>query len=241
MRSGPGSRVDSGAVPPDTDRAESTSHPPEVVPLDERSELVDSIQLVKAAQRGDLQAYERLFGRYYLRVLQQVRQRLGPGLRRELDSQDVAQEAMVEAIRGFGAFEIDSRAGLIKLFAVIVENRLRTNAKRQHAAKRDRDCEVALRVVRDALNSGTLHLEPADFAPEPPELAARREGQELLESSLKALDERSRLIVVLRDYEGRSWEEIARALDVPTANAARMMHARVLVQLKKEMDRRRGR
>lgn len=224
---------------PRAGESESTTHPPELVPLDERSELVDSIQLVQAAQHGDMRAYERLFGRYYLRVLRQVRSRLGPGLRRELESQDVAQEAMVEAIRDFDGFEIESRAGLIKLFAAIVENRLRTNAKRQHAEKRDRHREVALRTVRDALQSGSLHLEPADDAPEPPELAELAEKQTLLESSLKALDERSRRLVVLRDYEERSWEEIALAVGAPSANAARMMHARVLIQLKQEMDRRR--
>ena len=38
-------------------------------------------------------------------------------------------------------------------------------------------------------------------------------------------------LILLRDYAGSSWEEIAAEVDAPSAAAARMMHARALAKL----------
>jgi RNA polymerase sigma-70 factor (ECF subfamily) len=199
------------------------------------AELENTLELVRQAQRGDLASYERLFARYFLRVRQIVRARLGVRLRRELDSEDLVQESMVEAIRGFRDFEIESRHALVALFVAIVENRLRANARRTVAQRRDRDREITLAHLRDSMASGTIDLSPADDAPLPPELVAEAERRVRIRAALELLDERDRELIELRNFRGLSWDEVAARLGSPTANAARMSHARALLRLRGEL------
>ncbi len=53
-----------------------------------------------------------------------------------------------------------------------------------------------------------------------------------------ALPERYREILVLRDQKGLPWDEVAKRLARPSADAARMMHAKAKVALRKEMKQR---
>ncbi len=82
----------------------------------------ESIELVRRAQGGELEALDRLFERYYQRVHAIVRIRLGDELRRNLESGDVLHEALIEAIRSFHQFDARDEASLIHWLAKIVEN-----------------------------------------------------------------------------------------------------------------------
>lgn len=200
-------------------------------------ELEHSLDLVHRAQAGDNDAYEQLFARYFLIVRQIVRRSMGPKLRRELGSEDVAQEAMVEAIRGLPDFRIPDRESLIALFAAIVRNRMRTNARRTEAQKRDRDREVTLAQLRDSIASGSIDFAPAADETLPPDAVANAELRLRIQGVLGRLDEQHQEVIRLREYESLSWEEVAERMGSPTANAARMLHARALVKLKTELDR----
>ena len=59
----------------------------------------DSFELIRRAQNGEEPAYDRLFERYYERVHAIVRKRLGPALRGDVESLDIVQDAMVDAVR----------------------------------------------------------------------------------------------------------------------------------------------
>lgn len=200
-----------------------------------REEVDDSLDLVRRAQAGDLEAYEEFFRRYYLEVRAQARARLGPELRREIDSEDAAQEAMVETIRDFLGFQVESRAALVALLTKILEHRLRARARHMHAAKRDGAPQRILDHLRESIASGELELVPADGAPLPPELAASAELRARIVVAMKELDERERELIRLRMNSAQSWEEIAQRLGFPSAGAARMAHARATAALRVAM------
>jgi RNA polymerase sigma-70 factor (ECF subfamily) len=75
----------------------------------------------------------------------------------------------------------------------------------------------------------------ADAAPDPRELLERRERRERFERALDALPPKHRAVLALREVQGLSYEEIARALEVrPGTVMSRLFHARRLLARKLE-------
>ena len=192
------------------------------------SEVPPTVELVRRVQQGDAAAREALFARYGGRVLAIARARLGAKLRGNLESGDILQEAMLEALRGLERFEMRDESSLIRWLAQLVEHRITARASYHGASKRD-------------MPLVPLEGEARPGEPSVPELTARqpgpltqleeRESSEAVQSALAELTERQRELVLLRDYAGASWEEVARAVEAPTPAAARMLHARALVRL----------
>src|SRR5262245_59971238 len=95
-----------------------------------------TIELVRRAQAGERAAGEELFVRYRERVLVIARVRLGAKLRGTLESNDILQEALLEAVRGLERFQMDDESSLIRWLARLVEHRITARASYQTAAKR---------------------------------------------------------------------------------------------------------
>lgn len=190
--------------------------------------LTRTLVLVQAAQAGDRQALERLFSRYQDRVRRIVRLRLGPALRQRLDSGDILQQVLLDAFRSLDRYEPRDEAGFLAWLSSIVENRMRDAADYHGADKRD--------VARQfSLDDSSSDASPAqrleDEHTSPPEVAERAEAVQRLEACLASLPEVDRELVVLRDYIGLSWSEIAERTGSPSPDAARMRHASVLIDL----------
>lgn len=199
----------------------------------------DSIELIRKAQNGDVPAFGSLFSRYYERVHAIVRQRLGPALRADVESLDIVQDAMIDAVRGFQNFEMRDDGALTAWLAAIVENRIRGTRKYLYAEKRDRRRDVNYQAIVEHLSqsNASVFVPQADDTP-PPEAVAKRAEIEVLLESLDELPPHYREVLVLRDQKGLPWSEIAGLLSRSSADAARMMHAKARIELRKEMKRR---
>src|SRR5262245_55062760 len=186
-----------------------------------------TLQLVRRAQAGDRAALDPLFARYYDRVRRIARVRLGQGLRQRMDSIDIVQETFIAALGAFDRFEVRDESSLLQWLSVLLENRIRDasdwNEAARRAAARERPPVVDGR-------SGPVTLALAASGQTPAENASREEQSEALEEALAALPEQDRELIVLRDYVGMTWEEVARRLGRPSADAARMAHGKVLLQ-----------
>ena len=198
-------------------------------------EAAKTVELVHRAQANELEALDLLFERYYPRVLRIVRARVTRGVRRDLESSDLAQEAMIRAIRGFDRYEVRSETELIHWFARIVENAVRDADRRRKRLKRDREHEIALDHVHAAMASGSLSFEPAAEVPMPDQQAHDAELGSRIEQALSELGDAQREVVMLRVWGGGSWSEIARLAGRPSPEAARMMYAKALHKLQKRM------
>ena len=199
----------------------------------------DSIELIRRAQDGEVVAFGALFERYYERVHAIVRQRLGPALRSDVESLDIVQDAMIDAVRGFGNFEMRDDGALTAWLATIIENRIRGTRKYLYAEKRDRRRDVNYQQIVEHLSQSNVpafHPQATDTPP--PDAVAKRDQIEVLLDSLETLSDTHREVLVLRDQKGLAWADIAERLDRPSPDAARMMHAKARIELRKEMKRR---
>jgi RNA polymerase sigma-70 factor (ECF subfamily) len=199
--------------------------------------LTVTIELVRRAQGGNREALERLFSRYYERVRRIVRVRLGPKLRLRMDSGDILQETFAAAVVAFDRFEMQDEAGFINWLSRIAERQALSAVAHHGAQKRDAGREVPLE-PHDPERSGAL--EPVDGGAPPHELAQRAEESQLVETCMAELSEEDRELIILRDYAGASWEHVAAETGRPSADAARMRHAKALLTLGRLMRQRRS-
>jgi RNA polymerase sigma-70 factor (ECF subfamily) len=192
------------------------------------SDVTRSLDLMRKAQGGDGDALNRLIARYYDRVRPIVRARLGSRLRRRVDSGDILQQTFETVCRTFDRFEVEDEASLIGWLAQIAERQIHDEHDRQVARKRSPELEVELDAAGESGPAGA-HPTTQGGAPDAPLI--RREEAEILEDCLGDLSELYRELILLRDYAGHSWEEVARLTGRPSAAAARMMHAQARIEL----------
>lgn len=194
--------------------------------------LTQSLELLRRAQGGDRAALNDLFERYYERVRPIVRVRLSPALRRRVDSGDILQQVFDKAAQIYDRFEVRNEANLIGWLARIAEHQIHDEADKQSAGKRRADLEVALSGGDD---EPSIDL-PADD-PGPGSLSAARDQQRALEDAIAALPLPLRDVVLMRDYQGMSWKQIASETGRPSADAARMAHNTALIKLGERLKR----
>jgi len=169
-------------------------------------------------------------------VLQIVRMRLGNKLRERVDSMDITQLVLEDAFKQIDRLEMHDDSSLLRWMAKMIENRIRNEAKFHVAAKRDAAREVQL----DAPRSGSMgHIDVMGALPTPSVEVGRAEQVHEVQSAIAELPDRYREAVLLRDYTGAEWKDVAAEIDVATPDAARMLYSRALAKLG-EILRQRG-
>jgi len=205
---------------------------------EEKWEGLPTIDLVKGAQQGEQDARDALFERYQGRVLKIVRIRLGARLRTSLESTDILQEAAAEALKGLNRFEMRDESSFIRWLATIVEHQITARADYHQASKRSKSREVPLQERVDT-KMGESEINLADDAVVTPfSDVMKTEEQDAVQDAIAELPEKYRELIVLRDYTGASWEDVAEAVGAKSPNAARMMHSRAVARLGKTLRER---
>lgn len=196
-------------------------------------DLTASVELVRRAQAGDEDARNTLFTRYYDRVRRIVRMRLGPGLRAHLDDGDILQETFAAAVAALDRFEMRDDASLINWLAKLAQHKIIAAADYHSAKKRDARMEVRLSSRGHFDDSSAVSRDLASSISTPGDQAAGAETRRIVEECVAELPTEYRELILMRDYAGGSWERVATETGRPSAEAARMMHARALVELAK--------
>ncbi len=181
---------------------------------------IDEKTLVTRAREGDRQAFEALVRQYQRRVF-----RVAMGmLRNEEDALEVAQEAFVKAHQSLGRFKGDSAfyTWLHRITSNLCIDLLRR--------RRGEPVEYDDGVLRDSVDAEVTDAAPA--APTSPVKAVLdRELGEKLRLALDGLSDAHRQILVLREVEGLSYEEISQALGIKKGTVmSRLFHARKNMQ-----------
>jgi RNA polymerase sigma-70 factor (ECF subfamily) len=190
---------------------------------------VDTELLLQQAQAGNEQAFQDLFARHRAYLHQVVALRLDPRLRLRLDPSDVVQEAQFDAYRRLGDF-LERRPMAFRLWLrkTTYERLLMLQRYHRGAARRSVDREVGLpdgssfALVQQLLAGGSTpskHLEQAE--------AARR-----VREALAQLSEADREILLMRNLEALSNQEVAEVLQIEPV-AASQRYGRALLRLRK--------
>jgi RNA polymerase sigma-70 factor (ECF subfamily) len=182
--------------------------------------------LLSRARSGDRSAANEVFTRYEERIRRIVRVRLGPSLRRWADSGDLVQETCRSALADLDRVPLGSGLDFLDWLARIATNRIRDLADQKNAMKRELGRERPI-----AAGSGGAHL-PPDPRSSPSEHAFRAELREILDEAVGALPDNYREVIVLRDYQGVDWPEIARVLSTPSLHAAQQLHQRAWIKVR---------
>lgn len=188
-------------------------------PHAKNDETLDS-ELVQRAKAGDLDAFEALTNRYERRVYSlAVRM-----LRQEQDAEDVTQQTFLSALENLGGFRCEASFSTWLL-------RIAAHAALKIIRKRKGLNTVSLEEATEATNDSDAVPHPeyiADWRQSPEELVHQHEIRRLLDEALSQLDEKHRLVFLLRDVEGLSIRETAEALDLSEANTkVRLLRARL--------------
>lgn len=176
-------------------------------------------------RNGDRQAFDRLFARYVPRILRMARARLGPKLRLYIEDDDLVQETMIEAFRSIHRFDPKDAPRLRVWFSRILENRILDKEKERGRQKRGFNRTVPIEALRPA--DGTDSSIPlAAREPSPSKAFAGRELERTYDECVHGLADRYRDVVILKDYAGMDWMEIAEEVGAPSGDAARGIYDR---------------
>lgn len=169
-------------------------------------------QLVALVKGGDESALDQLCRVYAERVRWMVRLRMGKELRRNLDSMDVVQDVLINALGGITDFTYENEGDFVRWLSRIAENALRDNWKRFHAEKRDIRKEVRLN-DRGPTTGGRSGGAPGPIdATTPSVIMSRKEDLARLEQAIDELKPEYREVIVLTRIEGLSYQDVGNRL-----------------------------
>lgn len=162
--------------------------PPELSPGD-----AEDFEWIRDFQSGREQGFNRLVLKHKDRVYGLCLRLLAGSA---LDAEDVAQESFVKAYHGLNGFRMEAKfsSWMYRIAVNACKNRMLSRAFRD--SRKNRDLEAA-------------EMEGAGSAPSPAQELEAKGKRERIEEAIARLPEEQRTLIVLRDVEGRSYEEIS--------------------------------
>ncbi len=185
-------------------------------------------KMVHLAKGGDLNAFEALTSRHEQRVYSLALRML----RHEQDAQDVTQQTFLSALEHLDGFREEAS---FKTWLMSIATHAALKVIRKRKGLDTVSLEEATEVSEN-LNSIPHPEYIADWRQSPEQLVERNETRRLLDEALARLDEKHRLVFLLRDVEGMSVKETADALGLSESNVkVRLLRARL--QLREQLTR----
>ena len=183
------------------------------------SQQVDQA-LVLRVQRGDKAAFDQLVRKYQHRIIQLVNRYVKDAS----EAQDVAQETFIKAYRALTNFRGDS-AFYTWLYRIAINTAKNYLVSR---ARRSSDYEVDVQEAEQIDSS--LKLKNLDS---PDMLLINDEIIDTIQTAIDELPEEMRVAIMLREFEGMSYEDIAITMSCPVGTVrSRIFRAREAIDKK---------
>lgn len=195
------------------------------------SDPASSLALLQRWHAGEAGALEALVAAQLPWLKELADRRLGTFLRQRGEATDYLHDALLEFLRDAPRFTVRDEAQLRSLLARVLENTLRDKHEWFRAKRRFLAAAVPLPTdsVLD-LNTGAVQSNT------PSREASREEARAWIRLALELLDPEDRQVLVMRDYEERSFVDIAKELG-STPDAIRMRWQRAVSRLASELGR----
>ena len=183
----------------------------------------DDHSLVQRARSGDERAFRLLVERYQKKVYAVA---LGMVKDRE-EAMDVVQEAFVKVHRSLESFKADATF-YTWLYRITVN--VCIDVIRRRGVARGEAVEFDEHIAHD-LAEANLGAVSSQLGNNPEKAVLSREVGEKIQAALEQIPEKHRAILLLRELDGLSYEELAQALEIPKGTVmSRLFHARAKVQ-----------
>jgi RNA polymerase sigma-70 factor (ECF subfamily) len=184
-----------------------------------------TMELLQRWHGGDREALDELIERDLPWIQQHVRRRLGPMLRARGETVDYVQDAMIEVLEYGPKFVSASQSRFRAMIARIVENTLRDQHDWFKAKRRAMSREQPLP------SDSVLHIDGRHGEiTRPSQNAVKAERESYVRLALELLEPDDRKVIMLRQWEEKSFPEIAEELHIST-DSARMRFNRALPRL----------
>ena len=177
-------------------------------------------ELVSSCLGGDRSAFDQLVLRWDRRIQGAIYRLIGS----EDDARDLCQEAFLKAYRGLGAFKGEARfsSWLYQIALNLCRDRMRRRKGRTLVSLDALEADGQAPVLRD----DTTALD----------LAMAKDVERHVKAAVMALPEDQREVIVLKEYEGLTFQEIADVLDLPVSTVKTRLY-RGLDKLKERLSR----
>jgi len=158
--------------------------------------------LLRQSKAGDLVSFERLIEKHQ-QVAYNVAYRM---VGNEEDAKDMTQEAFIKVFKSIGSFREDSSFStwLYRIVMNTCKDELRK--KKIKVVSIDRDIEVG---------ESSVSFEIPDQTYSPEVVYEKKQLHQMLSQALTELPETNRIVVIMRDVQGFSYEDIAECINVP--------------------------
>jgi RNA polymerase sigma-70 factor (ECF subfamily) len=175
-------------------------------------------QLVAKVQKGDRHSFDLLVLKYQHKVMSLVRR----FVKDQSEAEDVAQEAFIKAYRAINSFRGDS-AFYTWLYRIAVN----TAKNALDARKRRPGSDLDIDDAEDFAFSDSLRIDE-----NPESLLASEDMHRIIEETLAGLPEDLRRALMLREFDGLSYEDIASMMDCPIGTVrSRIFRAREAIDI----------
>ncbi len=162
----------------------------------------DDSAVVTAFLGGEERAFTELVERYQTRLLNFIYRTIGDRDRAE----DLVQEVFIRVYRHLHRFD---RSKKFSTWAYTIASNLAKNELRN----RSRNPLVLFQTMQGSFEDEDRPLQFEDTTARPDDLFRKRHLRELVEDTVAKLPEHHREVFVLRELEGKSYEEIAEITD----------------------------
>jgi RNA polymerase sigma-70 factor, ECF subfamily len=180
-------------------------------------------ELVARAKAGDLDSFNQLVSRWERPIYALAYRTLG----REEDARDVVQEAFLRAYRGLKGFK-----GEAKFSSWLY--RITLNLCRDWSRRERRAPIVQVPEGTDPVELADERLQTSESVED---LVARREMSEAVAKAMAELPEEQRTAIMLKEYHGLTFQEIAGMLDCPLSTVKTRLYQGLSV-LRRRLERR---
>jgi RNA polymerase sigma-70 factor (ECF subfamily) len=182
----------------DLARTKLTSLSTPAVPVREHLRTLEDGDVVSAFLAGEERAFEELVDRYQGRLLNFVYRTIGDRDRAE----DLVQEVFIRVYRHIGRFD---RSKKFSTWIYTIASNLAKNELRN----RSRNPLVLFQTIKAKFEDEERPLQFEDVTSRPDDLFRKRHLRDMVEQTVGQLPAHHREVFVLRELEGKSYEEIA--------------------------------
>ncbi len=178
---------------------------------------------VEACLRGQREAFDILVEKYQRRIYNLAYRFVGE----PEEANDLAQEIFTAAYQNLRKFRGDAKFStwLFQIATNRGKNKFKYLKRRGHFANKGQ--------ANGGEEGDYLPKEIPDERSNPEKLLARKEVQSIVQNAIDELDPDHKAIVILRDIEGLSYDEIAQILNLPEGTTKSRLHrARMVVKEK---------
>lgn len=188
--------------------------------------LDEDTELARECRQGSREAFNRLVYKYQDRIYS-IALRM---MQNTEEAKDIAQDVFFSVYKSIKRFRGDSKLAtwLYRIAVNACINKLKSKSRKQTQPIE----ETSPAKMGEAGQEGTTSSEISD----PHKALERKDLGQKIEGELAKLPPESRIVVLLRDVQGMSYEEIEKILGIPDGTVKSRLH-RARLELKKRLKK----